>query len=90
MLLTDRNFNTSFYDPNGGGDPLLYQHLFLFNFLIFKSNFKDRFPNLVVPNDKFLEWLIGFTEGDGCFSINHRNELSFIITQGNSNINILE
>jgi len=28
MLLTDRNFNTSFYSPNGGGDPILYQHLF--------------------------------------------------------------
>lgn len=28
MLLTDRNFNTSFFDPLGGGDPILYQHLF--------------------------------------------------------------
>lgn len=28
MLLTDRNFNTSFFDPVGGGDPVLYQHLF--------------------------------------------------------------
>lgn len=28
MLLTDRNLNTAFFDPAGGGDPILYQHLF--------------------------------------------------------------
>nr|QTA71724.1 cytochrome c oxidase subunit 1 [Rectidens sumatrensis] len=30
MLLSDRNFNSSFFDPSGGGDPVLFMHLFWF------------------------------------------------------------
>jgi hypothetical protein len=192
MLLTDRNFNTSFYDPAGGGDPILYQHLFLrqenllelfdlnilsstsiiiikdkFNFSAFYSKLQtsrslptgsertlphlpDCLPPLrrrsgcvarkaetggegwrtaaalrgiketvnlpcpspspypygtggagpvgggartrreEIPSEEFLTWFIGLTEGDGSFIVNNRGDLSFVITQSTSDIQVLD
>jgi hypothetical protein len=40
--------------------------VFVFNFEAYKTKIPTNYP---VPPDHFLEWLVGFTEGDGCFVI---------------------
>ena len=41
------------------------------------------------PSNNFLYWLIGFAEGDGSFVKTSRNELNFVIVQGEANVHIL-
>ena len=122
MVLTDRNFNTSFFETAGGGDPILFQHLFLtkqiytilfiilssltlftssrlhtvdckdtnsFNFEAFYKEYSNLYPNNKLPNSKFLEWFIGFTEGEGSFTVAKRGDLAFVITQSTMDIECL-
>lgn len=64
------------------------------NFTIFLSKLEKYYIQMNIskklPNEDFLFWLVGFTEGDGSFVINKRNQLSFILIQGNANIILLE
>ena len=114
MVLTDRNFNTSFFEVAGGGDPILYQHLFLtiitclclfiymvssvspsyesnsqFELDVFLDAYKTLFPNNKLPEAEFLQWLIGFAEGEGSFTVAKRGDLAFVITQSTSDVNVL-
>ena len=115
MVLTDRNFNTSFFEAAGGGDPILYQHLFLtifilclypcyllisgispsyssqsdFNFSVFLEQYKTVYPHNKLPDVSFLQWLIGFAEGEGSFTVAKRGDLAFVITQSTSDVKIL-
>ncbi len=123
MVLTDRNFNTSFFEVAGGGDPILFQHLFsntdyiclssailtnsqtsgaagggwgypfgvrkTFDFTSFYSKFKEYYPDLKLPNSRFLEWFIGFSEGEGSFICAKRGDLSFVVTQSSLDVESL-
>ena len=60
-----------------------------FNFEDFYLKKKSYLPNHLQPSKDFLCWFIGFTEGEGSFVVNNRGDLSFIITQSTSDINIL-
>jgi hypothetical protein len=65
MLLTDRNFNTSFFETAGGGDPILFQHLFS------RVEFKDY---LLLPI------LFIFPSGAGSLASGRQLEASFSLS----------
>src|SRR5438045_9190384 len=47
------------------------------------------YPNKERPNSLFLELFIGFSEGEGCFCLAKRGDLSFVITQSTLDIAVL-
>jgi hypothetical protein len=62
-----------------------------FDFTLFVEKYNKYFNNSrTLPENEFLTWFIGFSEGDGSFVINNRNDLSFIITQATDDENILQ
>ena len=54
------------------------------------SAFGQEYLSCSQPDLPFLEWLIGFTEGDGCFFINNRNSLAFVLIQGEASLPVLK
>ena len=60
-----------------------------FNFTLFDKKHKAYLPKHIVPSSNFLTWFIGFSEGEGCFTVNNRGDLAFIITQSTTDIGVL-
>ena len=60
-----------------------------FDFSNFYFKYKEYYPCSKQPHSLFLEWFIGFSEGEGSFIIAKRGDLSFVITQSSSDIEVL-
>ena len=60
-----------------------------FDFTSFYSKFSEDYPNLKKPSHVFLEWFIGFSEGEGSFILAKRGDLAFVITQSTTDVQSL-
>jgi len=60
-----------------------------FNYSVFYEKHKAYLPGIISPSSNFLSWFVGFTEGEGSFTINNRGDLAFFVVQSTSDINTL-
>jgi len=60
-----------------------------FDFTTFYTKFSEYYPNLEQPSKEFLEWFIGFSEGEGSFIVAKRGDLSFVIVQSTNDVQVL-
>ena len=60
-----------------------------FDFTSFYSKFNEQYPHSKKPSVKFIEWFIGFSEGEGSFILAKRGDLSFVVTQSTNDIKTL-
>jgi LAGLIDADG endonuclease len=61
----------------------------LFDFNYFYTFYSEIYPNNLRPSKEFLEWFIGFSEGDGSFIVAKRGDLQIIISQSTFNVKVL-
>ena len=60
-----------------------------FYFKPFYSKYSEYYPHIELPKKEFLEWFIGFSEGEGCFTVAKRGDFHFLITQSSIDIQVL-
>lgn len=60
-----------------------------FDFNLFYTKFSEYYPGLQSPPKEFLEWFIGFSEGEGCFTVAKRGDFAFAITQSTIDVQVL-
>lgn len=64
-----------------------YSQKKIFDFSAFQNFQKGQYAH--IPQE-FLEWFVGFFEGNGSLIINHRNELNFVLPVDTKDVEILE
>jgi hypothetical protein len=81
MLLKNKEPNKLFSSSSVRQSP--------FDFKLFYSKFSEFYPGLIPPTPGFLEWFIGFSEGEGCFTVAKRGDFTFVITQSSVDVQVL-